>query len=285
MRSLSFFIFIVIISCQSTTEQTAHLQNEPEQVNSQQAIIDARGKTIKTRFPAPRGFLRKEEAKGSFAEYLRNIELLPDGSPVKFYDGTLKSSLKHAVVLKMDVGERDLQQCADAIMRLRAEYFYYRKEYDKIAFHFVNGFKAEYARWAKGERIGIQGNRAYWYQNSSEDYSYSTFKKYLTMVYSFAGTASLVKELKPKKLETLEVGDVFIQGGSPGHAMLVMDVVADENGEKLFLLAQSYMPAQSMHVVINPANDELSPWYSLSAINNVLDTPSWDFYPSNLKSF
>jgi len=48
---------------------------------------------------------------------------------------------------------------------------------------------------------------------------------------------------------TIEPGDVMIRAGSPGHAMLVVDVAEDERGRRIYLLAQSYMPAQDIHIV------------------------------------
>ena len=73
-------------------------------------------------------------------------------------------------------------------------------------------------------------------------------------VFAYAGTYSLAHELKPAPLATLQIGDVFIKGGFPGHAVLVADVVENaQTGEKRFLLVQSYMPAQEMHVLKNPA--------------------------------
>jgi len=41
----------------------------------------------------------------------------------------------------------------------------------------------------------------------------------------------------------------MIRAGSPGHAMLVVDVAEDERGRRIYLLAQSYMPAQDIHIV------------------------------------
>ncbi len=55
---------------------------------------------------------------------------------------------------------------------------------------------------------------------------------------------------------------MFIKGGFPGHAVLVADVAENATtGEKRFLLVQSYMPAQQMHVLKNPAAADGSPWY------------------------
>ncbi len=51
------------------------------------------------------------------------------------------------------------------------------------------------------------------------------------------------------------------------------------------MLAQSYMPAQSIHIVKNLENDKISPWYELNESEMILDTPSWNFYYAELRSF
>ena len=85
------------------------------------------------------------------------------------------------------------------------------------------------------------------------------------MVFMYAGTASLSKELRTVPYTSLQAGDVFIKGGSPGHAVIVVDVaIHPKTKKKVFLLAQSYMPAQQIHILVNPANRNLSPWYELT---------------------
>lgn len=82
----------------------------------------------------------------------------------------------------------------------------------------------------------------------------------------------------------MAIGDVFIQGGTPGHAMLVVDLAANVAGERVFLLAQGFMPAQEMHIVKNPAAPGLSPWFALTGAGE-LTTPSWPFQWTHLRSF
>lgn len=86
---------------------------------------------------------------------------------------------------------------------------------------------------------------------------------------------------------SLQPGDVFIKGGSPGHAVIVVDVaIYTQIGKKVFLLAQSYMPAQQIHILVNPANRGLSPWYELSDNDEgKLYTPEWVFEKKDLKRF
>ena len=50
------------------------------------------------------------------------------------------------------------------------------------------------------------------------------------------------------------------------------------------MLAQSYMPAQDIHIVKNPMDDELSPWYKVSD-NNEIITPEWKFYKNQLRQW
>jgi hypothetical protein len=91
--------------------------------------------------------------------------------------------------------------------------------------------------------------------------------------------------LKPiTDVKNIEIGDIFIKGGSPGHAVIVVDLALNSAGEKRFLLAQSYMPAQDIHVLKNPKNAQLSPWFSTD-FGDVLETPEWDFKKEQLKRF
>lgn len=53
--------------------------------------------------------------------------------------------------------------------------------------------------------------------------------------------------------------------------------------QKMFLLAQSYMPAQEIQLLKNPSNSN-SPWYSISD-NGILNTPEWTFNNGDLKQF
>ncbi|MTB51873.1 hypothetical protein E1J53_0012920 [Lewinella sp. W8] len=248
-------------------------------------VIDTAGHTVATRFPPPPGFVRAPLPADGYGSFLRNQPLLPDGTPVRLFNGQLKGRQDvHAAVLKLDVGNRDLQQCADAIMRLRAEYLWQEERFADIHFNFVSGFRADYARWRRGQRISVSGNQVNWTAPSGPKTSYEEFRRYLTMVFSYAGTASLAREMKAVPVEDIRVGDVFIRGGSPGHAVVVMDRVQNpETGAVRVLLAQSYMPAQQVHVLKNPNGENGSPWYDPS--QSPLVTPEWTFTRDELKRF
>lgn len=250
--------------------------------------LSAYGQSISSRISPPAGYIREACAPHSFTAYLRSLPLLPTGSKVLLYNGRVKGNQAAAyAVVDMEIGKRDLQQCADAVMRLRAEYLWAEKRYDEISFNFTNGFPARYKKWAEGNRIKVAGNQVQWYAATAPDYSYETFRKYLDMVFMYAGTASLSKELLAVSYTSLAPGDVFIQGGSPGHVVIVVDVAVNpDTRKKVYLLAQSYMPAQQIHLLVNPENRSFSPWYELSSdATGKLYTPEWVFNKSDLKRF
>lgn len=246
--------------------------------------LNPTGTTVATRFPAPSGFERRPLEPGSFAHYLRHLPLKPHGAKVKYFDGTVKDNGVYVAVVDMDLSRRDLQQCADAIMRLRAEHLYAQGRFSEISFTLTNGFKMDYSEWIKGRRVRVNGNETTWVQGAPPGNRLAEFRSYLEFVFTYAGTLSLSRSLRACDLHDLAIGDVFIMGGSPGHAVIVVDLVQNEAGEKKFLLAQSYMPAQETQILINPQEPDLSPWYSLP-LSGTLETPEWTFQSAHLKTW
>jgi len=106
----------------------------------------------------------------------------------------------------------------------------------------------------------------------------------MDMVFAYSGTLSLDRELESVEIDDMEIGDVFIVGGSPGHAIIVVDMAENEIGERLFMLAQSYMPAQQTQLLVNLGDKEISPWYRLKD-GDKLKTPEWTFDWDDLKRF
>ena len=125
-----------------------------------------------------------------------------------------------------------------------------------------------------------------WPTRGTPDPTYAGFRRYLRFVFQYAGTASLAAELVPvADIHELRPADVFIRGGYPGHAVLVADVaVHQETGRKAFLLLQSYMPAQEVHILRNPSNPWWSPWYEVPAGESLV-TPEWTFKLKELRRF
>ncbi|XDD46081.1 DUF4846 domain-containing protein [Leptospira sp. WS39.C2] len=234
--------------------------------------------SIQERFLPPNEYSRVFYPKESFSTYLQNFPLKPKGSPVFLYNGSKKQNQVHAAVLDFPLLNRDLIQCADAVMKLRAEYFYSQKEWEKIQFTISNGMPVPFSRFVKGDRVQVSGNKTKWKTSKfKKGTGREVFEEYLQFIYSYAGTISLKSELKKKQLRDLEPGDVWIEAGSPGHVVMVVDKAKSKEGKILFLLAQSYMPSQEMHILKNDTPH--SPWFALP-VGDHFQTPEWEF-PTN----
>lgn len=272
--SLGYFALLcgaLLSACSHGQEPTA--AHGPAHLVAEESVTS----TIGDRFPTPAGFTRSQWIRGGFEYHLRSLPLKPQGAQVHLFDGSLKRFQgAQAAVIDISVGTKDLQQCADAVMRLRAEFLFAADRKNEITFNFTSGFKAPFARWMKGERIRVQGNDCSWVPTGKIGASHDALMDYLQVIFTYAGTASLSKELKDCSSSPLQPGDVFIQGGHPGHAVIVVDVAENSAGEQLFLLAQSYMPAQEIHVLKNLEDAALSPWFKLND-GHELVTPEWTF--------
>ncbi len=237
---------------------------------------DATPLSLRTRFASPPGYTRLTVAEGSFAEWLRYLPVREDPQ-VYAYDGRPLQAPAAAVVL-LDVGDRDLQQCADAIIRLHAEYLWSSGQFAAIAYHFTNGVRSAWLAWADGERFAKIDGRLRGVSKAKKDHGRAAFRAYLQHLFIYAGTRSLPKDARAlAEEEALRPGDFFNQAGSPGHAVLILDIAVDAAGHQVALLGQSYMPAQDFHVLTSSAADVVDGiWFPLPVgALAVLRTPSW----------
>lgn len=255
MKTKSTLLFLILfgIACNNNSAGTIqHAQHKIPETDNPYSKVN--------QIPLPPGFSRLTDSIGSFTRFLQNAKL-KKSKTVLLYNGEPKQNqTAQFAILDITTGRENLQQCADAVMRLRAEYLFAQKKFNEIIF-FDNNTKA--------------------YQFTAP-YSRENFNRYLKLVFGMCGTASLSKQLKPVTyFNSLRTGDVIIRGGFPGHAVIVMDVAENNNGEKIYLLAQSYMPAQDIHILKNPTDEKLSPWYLVTE-KSVIQTPEYVFTTNQL---
>ncbi len=225
------------------------------------------------RFAAPAGFTRVKVAAGSFGEYLRTLPVAAPGTPVLSFRGDVLREGTHphvAAVVAIDVGGRDLQQCADSIVRLHAEWRRASGRGD-VSYKAFSGFEMPYARYRKGDRFHEAGNDLAWSHDAKEGDSRESFRKYLDAVFTYANTVALARDAKKVERDQLAPGDFFVQGGTPGHAVIVLDLVEAKDGKRKALLGQGFMPAQNFHVLRGDGDDA---WFSLDAAT--IATPFWE---------
>jgi hypothetical protein len=258
MRLLLFLLFISVLSCDNTGLSTPSNRN----------LLSIK---IKDSISYP---------INSWHYFLQHLPV--SKGPVVDYKGEkISDQSKHVALINYDVGTVDLQQCADALMRLRAEYLFSQKRFSEIGFHFTSGNYYSWEDYCKGKHPIIRQNKVHFINGAPSSKTHQSLRHYLDIVYTYAGTISLSKELKPAN--AFDVGTVVITPGSPGHCFIIIDKVLNEKRETLFKLAEGYTPAQSMYILSNPYDEEISPWYKLK--EGAIHTSSYTFNSYHLKKF
>ena len=239
--------------------------------------------TIKTAFATPDGYERHNQ--DDYSTWLVNHPLKED-IIVKYYNGRIKPNNNvYAAVFNYDIGKRDLHQCADAAIYLRASYHYSTGQLDKLKYRFTNGYQSTYIGYLKGDKIKLlaSGTDVRTFKGKPRKDSCTTFRKWLDQVWMYAGTYSVEKyDTQSVDIWEMKPGDLFVQGGFPGHIITVVDMAQNEDGHVVYMLSQSYMPAQENQILVNQATGGV--WYSLDEMSYV-DTPEFVFENSQLRRF
>ena len=267
-----------LISASSCTNAENSIETKPDN-----KITGINPETIRG-ISLPEGFTYVDDGDSAYSTWLLDLEL-KKSKTVYLYNGKLKSNQDAQYgVLNIDIGKKDLLQCADAAMKLRADHLFEKRLYDQIKFLATSGDEVSFESWLKGIRWKEQGAKLVSYNIHKEGSNIQQeYDSFMELVFSYCGTYSLSKQLKAvSDSRSIQPGDIFVYGGFPGHAVTVMAVAKNKEGERIFLLSQGFMPAQDIHILKNYANADQDPWYNVSDLYP-LYTPQWQFEKGSLK--
>ena len=271
MKKIFFYIVAVSllnIGCSALNEGSFEnlLSSSTNKNNTADFVhINKNASVLSNRIETPDGFVRVMD-EHDFSNFLRNLTFKPHGTKVKNFDGSIKeSSNLYAAVLNLPITNKNKQVYSNAVFRLRNEYFFQSKKFNRIRFD--------------REEKDIKNFNSY--SNSKE---YSVFLSYLDYAYDHLKPSSLSNYTSPIGLKDIQIGDVFFQNsGAKSHAVMVLDMAENMKGERIVLLAQSFYPSQEIHILNNTENPELSPWFEIK--KGTLLTPEWRFMSSDLVRF
>ncbi len=263
----TFFIFITLLFSCNTQFQKSSINDELIENDDLVTIIHPKELKIFTKFETPHDYKRLQNIN-NFGKWLNNIALKNNNVPVYTYEGHIKTNPNVYVgVLDLQQPKKNLQFNSNALLRLRAEYLFRTKNYEKL-----------------DALANIKSNPITFTKFVNGDYSYDQFFKYITYYLENSSPQTINDFLTPISLKDIQIGDVFFQKGNiKSHGVIVVDIAQDGIGNKLFILAQSYYPSQDIQIITNPSNDFLSPWYQ--AKEGILLTPEWRFFSSDLMRF
>ena len=250
--------------------------------------FNSSGLTLLERIKAPKGYDWIIEERGSFGEFLQNTTLKKPGSQIlDFRQKPISNQSEHVAIMDYEIGKKNLQQCADAVIRLRAEYLFQQKRFDDISFQFTNGDAFSWNDYKIGIRPKlISSTKIAFLKTANRDDSYKNFRNYLDVVFMYAGTISLNNEtVRVTNNKQIKTGNILVTPGSPGHALIIVGRAISKKGDIVYLLAQGYTPAQSIHIITNPYNGKINPWYKLNVDKSPTTTARYTFKKTNIRSF
>ena len=126
MNSNFFLFLIVLVSIFSCAQKNKEVKEVILSVTEDtiKTLDTDTFRTVSSVFTPPENCIRSKTKDSSYAAYLRDLPLKPKGTLVTLFNGDKKQNYGvYAAVVDLPIGKKNLHQCADAVMRLRAEYF------------------------------------------------------------------------------------------------------------------------------------------------------------------
>ena len=209
-----------------------------------------------------RGFTQFAAEPESWCEWLRLLPLAAPGTPVKNYRGEIvvPGDDEHlAAVVAIDIGNRDIQQSADVILRLFAEWRWFVGD---LLMLYLSDTKLELPleKWRAGERLVFAGKQQKWVAQEppQSKLDHAAFRAYLDSVFSSSDFRALIAESVAITPESLAPGAFFLHEGHPSEVVVVLDVATSRSGERAMILMRARNPAESIHV-LRPSRDSV--WF------------------------
>jgi hypothetical protein len=218
---------------------------------------------------------------GSFAWWLRTLPLKPPGSPVMRYNGKIHRSAEDstvAAVIDLDMRGRKLEQCMDILIRIYTGYMWQQGRTGEISLPLPGNYWLSWLDWKRGIRPRFNGIRVTLYASAEADSSFQNFENYLRLIYSESHTQQFYHNLRKIERRELQIGDILISKGSKSHAVIIADLVRNEQGELLALVGHGDTPACEFYI-INYRKD--NPWVPVNFELDIIPLPikrqmKWD---------
>ncbi len=207
--------------------------------------------TVALRFAPPPGFERVSLPDSSFGAWLRRLPLKPEGSALYDFQGRLQKSAGDttlAAIIDLSVKGRRLEQCMDILARLYSSYCRERGKSSGLVWPLPGGTPLSFKEWQQGKRPLFSGSR-YRVLAGKTPASGNTLRGYLNTVYELSGTQTFYFACPRVSRAEIRPGDFIVKKGGSGHAVLILDVARNKNGETRVLIAQGDTPAVPLHIL------------------------------------
>ena len=229
--------------------------------------------TLQQRFSPPFGFSRVTVQPNSFAAWLRAIPLQEAGSPVlDFRDRESKKAGDSTVaaVVDFNISGKRLEQCMDILLRFYSDYLITNGKRDSLQIPLPDGLLLSWKEWQEGWRPYFKGFNFHFSQTAQTDSSQKNFECYLAEIFSYSGSHTFYYFFSQIPADEIKIGDFIVRKNRKGHAVLIMDLVENERGQKMVMVGQGDTPACQFYIL---KGKDGSPWFSLNSSTDYLPLP------------
>lgn len=234
--------------------------------------------TLRRRFEAPAGFERVEVEPGSYQAYLRGLPLRTDRTRTRLYNGD-PVRMPSAAIIPLELGPRDLHQCADSVIRLHGEWLWASGQAEQASYHYTSGDLAAWEDWRRGRPLEVRGGQVRQVERAPAPNTWRAYRRWLDEIFRYASTRSMHRDAeRVTDPEELRAGDFFLMAGNPGHVIVLLDVATHPDGRRAALIGQGYIPAREVHVIGVRAREDVLDrvWFVLpEGPDDEIDTPTW----------
>ena len=223
--------------------------------------------------PPPNDYKRIEIEKNSFAEYLRNLPLKEKGSDVINYRGDVfksGSDTSVAFIVNMDIMGRRLEQCMDILVRLYAEYLWSVKQIDSLILPLPGGYWLQWRDWQSGLRPFFKGIKMKMQKSIQHGNPEQIYQSYLNTIYNESHTQQFFHAYQSVPRENVQIGDIIIKKGTKGHAVMIVDLAKNKEGELAALIGNGDTPACQLFLLNYKVN---RPWIPLKFDQETIKLP------------
>jgi hypothetical protein len=231
--------------------------------------------------PVPFGFSRVSVDSAGFAGWLRNLVLKSPGSSVLDYRGKVYKSGNDSTVsavVDWDILGQRMEQCMDILVHFYAEYLRQNNRENEIHFPLPGGYWLDWKDWKNGWRPIFKGITMTLGKKAAYDSSQKAFISYLNTIFAESHTQQFYHGYKVIDRHNVQIGDFIVTQGSKSHAVMIMDLAVNEQGQLIALIGHGDTPACQFYLFNYQKNN---PWFPLNFENDHLPLPirkkmSWD---------
>jgi hypothetical protein len=206
--------------------------------------VSGQVKHIQHTIEVPEGYTRVNYLEDTFSSWIQRLPLKEENT-ILSHTGKEVANGNYHIFAVVDIGllfKRDLEQCADFCMRFWAEY--HKAKEDRLTALYL---------------FDYGGNKKLFRESGK------SYRNFLKWAFGFSNSYSLKRGGLLIDRSDIRPGDMIVQNdtGGIGHVSMVLDKCVSNDGDCLYLIGFSFMPAQEFHIEKATADFGVQGWFSL----------------------